>query len=436
MAAACTTGGGSGSDDSVPTDTLAPLFTLTPRRTATPFYTMTPLPTFTPIPSETPIPPPPSETPTPTPTQPITGIISSLQTVNIREGPGTSFSAFRALNPGTGVEILGQNQEGNWLNILMDDGEEGWVSATLVFLEATATPFPTLTPSPDFTALALGTPLPTALIGGGTVTPTPPRSVVTETPEGTPADEEPPDPNVEPSATIAFLPIIDVAAVNQTATALAASVNPVPISPPAPPAEGQSPNVQATDIDDRSVVLATPTSGGGGNVGTFQTPTLTSGGSASPSAAAQITATTGVQASTPGGNAAVQSGVDVFAMCDNPVFGIAAPTNLAAGSDIEVFWAWYVSDPQYIDPHVEAVTYEIRVNGDLLSNWRQYGQRTIQVGNSYAKYWYVPFGPLQSGNYTITYRATWSEQIFDGYEAFGPGTRNAVEEGSCTFAVR
>lgn len=444
--------GGNGGDEvaGVPTDTLVPLFTLTPQLTATPVFTRTPLPTFTSVPSETPIPPTPSNTPSPTPTPPINGIISSLQTVNIREGPGTSFSAFRALVPGTGVEILGRNPDGSWLNVLMEDGDQGWVSATLVFIEPTNTPFPTLTPSPDLTALALGTPLPTAVVGGGTVTPTPPRSAITQTPQDAEGTDEVDDTEGEAGDLVStedgsFLPIIDVDAVNLTATALAAGVV-ARISPPPPGATGQSPNAQPTTDGDNNVrvVTETPTED-------FPIPeTATTGPTARfptftplPSQPTQpaddindaTSPATTVAPPPPSGSATVQDGADVFAMCNNASFGIPAPTDLAAGSTIDVFWAWYMADPSFIDQHTEAVSYEVRVNGELLSDWEQYGQRVVQVGSNYAKYWYVPYGPLEAGTYTITYRATWDEMITDGFDNFGPGSRNPVEEGSCTFSV-
>ena len=190
--AACTGGPDAGQQAAVPTSTLAPIVSMTPRFTATPVPSRTPLPTFTLTPSDTPITPTPSDTPTPTATPPITGIVASLQTVNVREGPGVNYSAIQALVPGTGVEILGQNEDGRWLNIRLDDGKQGWISSSLVYRNPLPTLEPTATPSPNLTALALGTPLPTAVLGGFTITPTPPRSVVTPTPPG----EVVPDHNV------------------------------------------------------------------------------------------------------------------------------------------------------------------------------------------------------------------------------------------------
>lgn len=380
--------------DLPPTATLAPIVSRTPRFTATPLSSSTPLPTFTLTPSITPIPPTPSDTPTPTATPPVTGIVSSLQTVNVREGPGTTFSAFVALNPGTGVEVIASNADGTWYNIRLESGQEGWIRSTLLRLEPTPTPFPTFTLTPDLTSLALGTPLPTALLGGGSVTPTPPRSVVTPTPPGTPAESA----DQSGTPTQPFLPVRDVTALYQTATALAGGITvitPRPNVGASPSPTGQSPNVPVTPAS----------------------------------------VTPGTASAAPPSGVSVQQGVDVFASCDNSAFGIPAPTTLAAGSTIDIFWAWFMSDPDLIDQHLNAVTYEVRINGVLL-NWRPHGIGTRQQGDSFVKYWFVPYGPLAAGEYRITYRATWSTQITDGYEFFGPGTRNPVEEGSCTFTVR
>ncbi len=413
LISACSFGGGSAEEAVIPTNTLASILSRTPRFTATPVISRTPLPTFTPIPSETPIPPTPSNTLEPTATPPIIGIINSLQSVNVRAGPSTADDAILALNPGTGVEVLGTNIEGNWYNIRTEEGDEGWVSSGLVRLQPTPTAIPTFTTTPDLTALFLGTPLPTALLGGGTVTPTPPRSAVTATsPGASGAGTTAAVVTTETSiATQPFLPIRDLTAVYQTATALAsgnAFITPRPgdANSPTPPSLSL-PLTPGTITVPTAAILSTP----------------------APS-------TPGASALTTSGSAVVQQGVDVFALCDNPSLGAAAPNNIAAGSTVEVYWAWFASTQQQIQDHESAVTYEVRLNDTLLTNWRQYGTTIRPQGNQVVKYWYVPVGALSAGQYRISYRATWSRQIFDGSTNYGPGTNNLVEEGSCSFTVR
>ena len=393
LAAGCTP---SASEQALPaTATLAPIVSMTPRFTATPVATRTPLPTFTLTPSETPIPPTPSDTPTPSATPPIIGIIASIDTVNVRQGPGTNFSAFIALPPGTRVEVLGQSADGRWLNVKLEDNREGWVSERLLRLQETATPFPTTTPTPDLTAVAQGTVFPTAILGGGTVTPTPPSSVVSPTPvSARGADEGVVEATPEGSPT-SFLPVIDITAINQTATALAGGVVAATTAPTNAPA-------------------TTPAPG-------------------QPSPAVGITIT----APPPSGDAVVLQGVDVLAYCDDPLFGSPAPRNLAAGSTIDIWWRWVARTEQQVRDHIASAVYTVSIDGVVLQSLDLYRQPIRQQadGSHYVD-WFVRAGPLTTGPHRIDYRVTWNTAIFDGTQSYGPGTGTTEETGSCTFSVR
>lgn len=396
LAAACSVGSNDGGEQSagIATDTLAPIVSMTPRFTATPIPSRTPLPTYTLTPSNTPVSPTPSDTPPPTATPAITGIVASLQTVNVRTGPGVDFSTITALVPGTGVEILGQNEDGRWLNIRMDDTKEGWIATSLVRINPLPTLEPTATPSPDLTAIALGTPLPTAVLGGGTITPTPPGSVVSPTPV---------DPNggaTEAPTSTFELPVINVPSIQQTATALAGGSGIV------------LPQFTAT---------FTPAAGGTAE------PTI-------PVIGATFTPSTGGGGE---GSTNSQTGVDVLAYCDNRSFGRPAPTNLLTGATIDVFWSWYVSESDLIQQHLDNAVYDVKVDGVALANYREYrtSVRKQNDGNYYV-YWYVPYGPLAAGEHKVTYTVSWNAQITDGYDMFGPGTNRVSESGSCTFTVR
>lgn len=372
-----------------PTLELVALISITPRQTATRFLTLTPLPTFTYTPSLTPIPPTPSNTPTLTATPPVTGIIASLQTVNIREGPGVDFRGIIALDPGTGVLILGTSPDSNWFNIRLDDGREGWVSARLVRVDPTPTVFPTLTLSPDFTALALGTPLPTAILGGGTITATPPSIAVTATP---PTAIPTITPTGGPTQTLG-VPTIDTTSMFQsaflTATALAGGIQ-VPTN--------INPTLQITPAPGSAVPTPAATTSGGGSV---------------------------------------QQGVDVLAYCDNPIFGSPPPRNLAAGSTIDVFWTWYARTREQAQSHIDNAIYEVRVNGELIENWQQFTSSIRLEGDgNYHVYWFIRSDPLPAGQNVITYNVTWRNRITDGYNDFGPETNRPSETGTCTFSVR
>jgi hypothetical protein len=420
-----------------PTATLLPIVSHTPRLTATPIPTRTPLPTFTFTPSPTTPAPSPTNTLAPTATPTVVGIIQSIQRVNIRNGPGVDFDAFEALAPGTGVQIIGQNAEGSWYNIRLEDGDEGWVVARLLYIEDTPTPFPTATASPNMTALFLGTPLPTAIIGGGTVTPTPPGAVQTSTPVGgdsLPSNTDTPAPDATATNNLQLdvpIVVVDLDSINMTATALVGN------------SASPTPNPEATELTIALVTL-TPSS-----EDTFNTPVprnldapTSEAGDIEPipqpteqSIPTQVISGESVELPTRSADAP-RTGVDVFAFCNNNAYGIAKPTLLSAGSSIEIFWAWFATSDDHLSQHVNNASHELRVNGTQIANVDQFRQPFSSQGGDRAIYWYVPFGPLASGEYLITYRVTWQTTITDGYSFYGPGTSHEFEEESCNFIVQ
>lgn len=408
----------------LPTVTLLPIVSQTPRLTATPVPSRTPLPTFTFTPTETVEPPTATLSATPTATPTIVGIVQSMQRVNVREGPGVDYDSFTSLAAGAGVQIMGRDAAGEWLNIRMEDGTEGWIASRLIFIPETATPFPTLTPSPDLTALFLGTPLPTAFLGGGTVTPTPPGSITTATPIGFEAtDEVTEEANAAPTTAsgsgVAFLPQIpeiNLSTLNLTATALVDG------------GATATPTITPTLIPtaEREITL----------------PPTSAAGTTAPNA--EVTAVVGADATVDGSvnqgltqdQVRALAGVDIFAFCDRKAFGIPAPTSLRAGQTIDIYWAWFAREEAQVLQHVSNVTIDLLVNGQAIPNLNQYRTRVFKQGADYTTYWYVPYGPLEAGNYEIAFTQQWKTAITDGYEMFGPGTAKPFEQESCKFTVR
>jgi len=385
-----------------PTATFLPIPSALPRYTATPVPTRTPLPTFTFTPTLTPIPPTNTLSPTPTLTPTIVGIVQSLQRVNLREGPGTDFREIDALAPGSGVQILGQDASGSWLNVRLEDGREGWLSARLVFLPPTPTVVVTPTLLAGAAALLAGSPLPTAILGGGTVTPTPPPNVITPTPPRTAAAAA-----SSPTASQPFIPIVNLDSLNLTATALVSN------------AATPSPTITIERTPERVLtLLPSPTFIPGVTLPPPPTPGTPQ--SVAPAAPAEQV------------NRA--NAIDVFAFCDRAAFGLSAPS-LRAGSEIDIYWAWFAREEQQVRDHIDASSVDLRVNGTPIPNVNQYRTAIRPQGLDYVAYWYVPYGPLAAGDYEITYVVTWSRDISDGYESFGPNTDKPFEQESCSFRV-
>jgi hypothetical protein len=278
------------------------------------------------------------------------------------------------------------------------------MSASLLRIPPTSTPFATSQATVDQTALAQGTPLPTAILGGGTITPTPPRSVSGAQSPTPPADE----PDFEEEAanednaratTLALVPVIDLTAINRTATALASGAATSTPNPNASPTNSRQINLTSQPDDEATE--------SGANLST-------------PVAANEGTPT---------------EGVDVFAFCDDEGYGISAPV-VPAGSSIEIYWAWFARTRQQVQDHIDAANHTIRVGEEVVPNPDTYVTPIRQQGAFYVAYYYVPYGPLEPGTYEIQYQVTWETAVNDGDAQYGPGTNIPFQQETCTFTVR
>jgi uncharacterized protein YraI len=110
--------------------------TRTARATALAF---TPLPTQTSVPSVTPTHPP--DTPTPQPTVEIEGKLSGAE-LNVRSGPGTVFPIVARLKASDSLIITATSAGGEWLEVRLAEGQNGWVSASLVEIDGDVNSLP------------------------------------------------------------------------------------------------------------------------------------------------------------------------------------------------------------------------------------------------------------------------------------------------------
>jgi serine/threonine-protein kinase len=130
-------------------------------------------PTFTPSPDPTATP---TNTATPTPIPQIEIILSSG---SLRVGPGISYPIIQFLFQGDVVAVLAKDSlEGEWYNIILDDGTRGWIAASVsrllnnnsienIPIAATIPPRPTKTPTSTPTNTATPTSTPTQNPDGG-----------------------------------------------------------------------------------------------------------------------------------------------------------------------------------------------------------------------------------------------------------------------------
>ncbi len=103
-----------------------------------------------------------STTRVPTATElPRSAVVIASPSANMRGGPGTNNPVIAGVPSGATVTVIGFNADQSWVNVRLDDGQEGWIAATLLRIQQSlpkprphvrqridegTTPTPTLTP--------------------------------------------------------------------------------------------------------------------------------------------------------------------------------------------------------------------------------------------------------------------------------------------------
>jgi hypothetical protein len=71
------------------------------------------------------------------------GVVNVSDAVNVRDNPSRSGKPIASLPGRSQVQIIGRNEDGTWLQVKLDDGREGWVSAQLIRIIEPGTGTPT-----------------------------------------------------------------------------------------------------------------------------------------------------------------------------------------------------------------------------------------------------------------------------------------------------
>lgn len=90
------------------------------------------------------------EGPTPTPTEPPPLIeISASNAVNVRDEPSRNGAVVGSLAAGETSIVDGRNEVGDWLHIVFDDGNDGWIFAEIVTVNGDASLLPVIEVAPS-----------------------------------------------------------------------------------------------------------------------------------------------------------------------------------------------------------------------------------------------------------------------------------------------
>jgi uncharacterized protein YgiM (DUF1202 family) len=129
------------------------------------------------------------------------------------------------------------------------------------------------------------------------------------------------------------------------------------------------------------------------------------------------------------------SDVNILAYC---IQDRVIPPRPRADQTVSIWWRWWVTQPDLMQQHLDNVQYMVLLDGQVLSDWRSYRTEMFQDrsnNNRWTVAWYVPVGRLEPGEHVVEYRVSWTAEVFDGLERFGPGTGIPDQTGSCVFTV-
>jgi hypothetical protein len=122
----------------------------------------------------------------------------------------------------------------------------------------------------------------------------------------------------------------------------------------------------------------------------------------------------------------------IFAECDR-FLSRAAPGLLYDNDNITIFWSWFAKTEQEVADHIAQAQYDVKLNraplGPVIVS--AITKRTQNFWVFYS----VPIGPLRPGNYGVEFRLNWKAKISDGFDDYGPGTKNQEVYSTCTFKV-
>jgi len=78
------------------------------------------------------------------PTTGPTGRVAYVYYLNVRTGPGTTYSIIKAMPSGTVVTLLGRNATATWAKVQLTDGTTGWMSASYLVKSVPMSSLPTM----------------------------------------------------------------------------------------------------------------------------------------------------------------------------------------------------------------------------------------------------------------------------------------------------
>jgi hypothetical protein len=117
------------------------------------------------------------------------------------------------------------------------------------------------------------------------------------------------------------------------------------------------------------------------------------------------------------------------------LLGNPATTEVPAGAPIRVIWGWSAISKELVQEHIEANETVITLDGTPIKGALQEVKYDDQR-KFFVAHWIAEVGVLPAGSHPLTYKVTWKRQISDGWDTYGPGSKNEVSTDQCEIMVK
>jgi hypothetical protein len=125
--------------------------------------------------------------------------------------------------------------------------------------------------------------------------------------------------------------------------------------------------------------------------------------------------------------------VEIRPYCDK--YG-NSPVSIERDRPVTLVWTWNATQANLVQEHIETATYEILLDGRFISAQRRGEIEYFSKSNVYSVSWYADVGLLEVGEHLAERNLSWSRQISDGWDTYGPGGDIETESHFCVIIVR
>ena len=111
-----------------------------------------------------------------------------------------------------------------------------------------------------------------------------------------------------------------------------------------------------------------------------------------------------------------------------------SPVRIASGTPVILRWVWTVNDERLLQDHIEAGQYRILLDGQEIAA-QEMTDTFITEDGWPAIAWLAEVGVLADGEHLAERYLSWTRQITDGWDTFGPGGEIETEHDTCRIIV-